>query len=227
MRESVRGETMTELEHQGMPGPTLPSRKANTMQPLIDQNGPYQTIFFVVVAITVIPAALATLWLRVRPGASKRDSGSFFGIQTAAGLGILVAYWLARHFSAGTITPFRTEVFALGIALIPLGMLLNVYAVRHLGRYFTVQIAVRPDQPVVETGPYRFVRHPAYTGQLITILGVGVALTNWASVATILALTLVGYGYRIGVEERVLREALGAPYAEYMSRTRRLIPFIF
>jgi protein-S-isoprenylcysteine O-methyltransferase Ste14 len=205
----------------------LPDRTANAMHPLIDHNGPYQTIFFAVLTITAVPALLATLWLRVRPGASKRDRGSFFWIQTVAGLGVLVAYWLARHFTAGTIIPFRTEVFALGIALIPLGMLLNALAIRQLGRYFTVQVAVRPDQPVIQTGPYRFLRHPAYTGQLITFLGVGLALTNWASVAAILAFALAGYGYRIGVEERVLREELGAPYIEYMSHTRRLIPFIF
>ena len=197
------------------------------MQPLIDHSGTYQTVFFTVLAITGVPAALATILLRVRAGASKRDRGSFVGIQTVAGLGVLVAYWLARHFGPGTITTFRTEVFALGIALIPLGMILNAYAIRQLGRYFTVQVAVRPDQPVVQTGPYRYLRHPAYSGQLVTFLGVGLVFTNWTSVATILALALAAYTYRIVIEERVLRQELGRPYVEYMQHTRRLIPFVF
>ena len=197
------------------------------MQPLIDHSGTYQTVFLTVLALTGIPAALATILLRVRAGASKRDRGSFVGIQTVAGLGVLAAYWLARHFDPGTITTFRTGVFALGIALIPLGMILNAYAIRQLGRYFTVQVAVRPDQPVVQTGPYRYLRHPAYTGQLVTFLGVGLVFTNWASVAVILACALAAYAYRIGIEERVLREELGTPYVEYMRHTRRLIPFVF
>ena len=202
-------------------------RKAIMMQPLIDQHGTYQTVFFTVLAITAIPAALATIRLRVRAGAAKHDRGSFVGIQAVAGLGVLVAYWLARHFSAGTITPLRTEVFALGIALIPLGMILNAYAIRQLGRYFTVQVAVRPDQPVVQIGPYRYLRHPAYSGQLLTFLGVGLVFTNWASVAAILAFAFAAYAYRIAIEERVLREELGQPYVEYMRHTRRLIPFVF
>jgi protein-S-isoprenylcysteine O-methyltransferase Ste14 len=118
-------------------------------------------------------------------------------------------------------------VFALGIALLPLGMLLNAYAIRQLGRYFTVQVAVRPDQRVVQTGPYRLVRHPAYTGQLLAMLGVGLVFTNWASITVILLLTLTAYGYRIRVEEQILQHELGAPYVEYMSHTQRLIPFIF
>lgn len=197
------------------------------MQTLIDHSGTYQTVFFTVLAITGIPAALATTFLRVRAGATKRDRGSFVGIHSVAGLGVLVAYWLAHHFSLGTITLFRTGVFTLGVALIPVGMILNAYAIRELGRYFTVQVAVRPDQEVVQTGPYRYLRHPAYSGQLVSFLGVGLVFTNWASVAAILAFAFVAYSYRVRIEERVLQEELGAPYVAYMRHTRRFIPFVF
>lgn len=98
---------------------------------------------------------------------------------------------------------------------------------RILGRFFTRDVAAQAGQEVVQEGPYHLIRHPAYTGTLITLLGVGLALTNWASLIATLVVPLAGYLYRISVEERLLQEALGEPYRVYMQKTRRLIPFIW
>jgi protein-S-isoprenylcysteine O-methyltransferase Ste14 len=95
-----------------------------------------------------------------------------------------------------------------------------------LGRYFTFQVDVHTGQTVIETGPYRYIRHPSYSGALITVFGLGLALGNWASILALLACVLIGYAYRIRVEEAALVTALGQPYSEYMSRTARLIPFL-
>ena len=57
---------------------------------------------------------------------------------------------------------------------------------RVLRRFFTGYVAIHPDQRVVERGPYRLVRHPSYSGTLLTTLGMGLAMTNWASLATII-----------------------------------------
>jgi protein-S-isoprenylcysteine O-methyltransferase Ste14 len=87
-------------------------------------------------------------------------------------------------------------------------------------------VAVAPGQTVIETGPYRLIRHPSYTGFLITLLGFGLCLTNWLSLLVIMACALIGFSYRIHVEEQVLQEQLGQRYQEYMRRTKRLIPFV-
>jgi protein-S-isoprenylcysteine O-methyltransferase Ste14 len=79
---------------------------------------------------------------------------------------------------------------------------------------------------VIEAGPYRYIRHPSYTGALITVIGLGLALGNWVSFIAMLACISVGYAYRIHVEEAALVSALGQPYREYMSRTARLVPFV-
>ena len=107
-----------------------------------------------------------------------------------------------------------------------LGVALRWYAVETLGRYFTRTLTVQADQSVVDVGPYRYVRHPAYSGTLLTMLGVGLALMNWASLLAIMVCAGAGYGYRMHIEERFLREELGQPYIDYMRRTRRLIPFV-
>ena len=80
---------------------------------------------------------------------------------------------------------------------------------------------------VVDTGPYRVLRHPSYTGILVTLLGMGIALDSWASVAVAFLLPLAGILRRIGEEEQVLRRELGEPYRDYSRRTSRLVPGIW
>jgi protein-S-isoprenylcysteine O-methyltransferase len=96
-----------------------------------------------------------------------------------------------------------------------------------LGRFFTVQVAVHQDHQVVRAGPYRRLRHPAYSGALIAFLGLGVLTGSALSLAIILAGTGAAFLYRIEVEERALRSRLGADYAEYARATNRLIPFVY
>jgi protein-S-isoprenylcysteine O-methyltransferase Ste14 len=80
---------------------------------------------------------------------------------------------------------------------------------------------------VVQSGPYRYIRHPSYTGALITLAGLGLALGNWLGLLALLGCMTIAYGYRIKVEEAALVAALGEPYRLYMARTRRLVPFLF
>jgi protein-S-isoprenylcysteine O-methyltransferase Ste14 len=88
-------------------------------------------------------------------------------------------------------------------------------------------VAIQPGQAVVENGPYRLIRHPSYSGALITIFGVGLALTNWLSLIGVMVITFIGYSYRVWVEEETLANVLGEPYLQYMKRTKRFIPFVY
>jgi protein-S-isoprenylcysteine O-methyltransferase Ste14 len=120
----------------------------------------------------------------------------------------------------------RKAVFFAGITLMLAGLAFRFYAMSVLGKFFTYDVAVQAGQTVVEAGPYRYIRHPSYTGGLMTLAGLGLALGNWASLAVLMVLMGVAYGYRISVEEAALAGALGEPYKEYMRRTWRLVPFL-
>ena len=115
----------------------------------------------------------------------------------------------------------------IGLLLILLGVALRWYSIWTLGRYFTRDVAVSAGQQIVQHGPYRAIRHPAYSGTFLTMLGVGLAVTNWASLLVLLTCVLAGHLYRVQVEERALIQAIGQPYIAYMQRTRRFIPFVF
>jgi protein-S-isoprenylcysteine O-methyltransferase Ste14 len=164
---------------------------------------------------------------RLRAGARRQDKGSHMVLLCLIVIGLLLGLLLALKVPAAAMTSAPDLLFWPGILLMYAGIALRFYAIKCLGRYFTTSVAVAAEQTVVETGPYRFIRHPSYAGFLITWLGVGLSLTNnWLSLLVIMGCALAGFAYRIHVEERVLQERLGQRYQEYMQRTKRLIPFV-
>lgn len=80
------------------------------------------------------------------------------------------------------------------------------------------------DQAVIERGPYRWVRHPSYTGLLMTLAGIGLALGNWAALAMLIVVPTAGLVVRIRCEERALLEGIGEPYRRFAATRSRLIP---
>lgn len=122
--------------------------------------------------------------------------------------------WLARAYGAG-------------VAIFSVGLLLRWYAIVHLGRFFTVDVAIAADHRLVDSGPYRFVRHPAYTGALLAFLGFGICLGNWVALLLVTVPIMRAFLHRIVVEEAALSAALGATYREYAARTRRLLPYVY
>jgi protein-S-isoprenylcysteine O-methyltransferase len=121
----------------------------------------------------------------------------------------------------------RTSLFFVGICLMLLGIALRWYSAATLGKYFTFDVAIQTEQILVEAGPYRYIRHPSYSGALLTLLGFGLALGNWVGLVAALSSLGLAYAYRIPVEEAALAAALGEAYKQYVRRTWRLVPFLF
>ncbi|MGA8762673.1 MAG: isoprenylcysteine carboxylmethyltransferase family protein, partial [Candidatus Sulfotelmatobacter sp.] len=121
----------------------------------------------------------------------------------------------------------RLLVFLAGVVLMLVGIALRQYAMAVLGKYFTFDVAIQSGHALVDKGPYRYVRHPSYAGALLSLLGFGLALGNWAGLAAALFCMAFAYTYRIKVEEAALTAALGEPYKKYVSRSWRLVPFLF
>lgn len=166
---------------------------------------------------------------RFRGGARHDDRLSRLGILAAMGLAFALA-WPASVWGRAAIFPnnpaLRSVVFYLGLALMAAGLVFRYWAIRTLGRYFAPDVSLERDHRIVDSGPYRYLRHPSYTGTFITILGYGLALTNWLSLAIMLVIPGLAYGYRMVIEERALLDTFGDDYRAYMRRTRRIIPFI-
>ena len=199
------------------------------MLPLIYTVPAYIITFVSVIVISRVSETIGIYWRRSQrdPTAHKADRGSLVVMSVVTGGGVIVACALAAVWTGAAIPWLRPQVTIAGIVVILLGTALRWWAIFTLGRYFTIDVAVRSTQSVVQSGPYRFMRHPSYTAILIMLLGVSMALANWASLVAMLAGGLIGLLYRVRVEERALVEGLGQPYMDYMRTTRRFIPFIF
>lgn len=147
---------------------------------------------------------------------------TFFAVVMAIAAAVIGALWLdgLRQFAigGGRLTIVAGEVLAVA------GMALRIWAILTLDKFFTFVVGIAADHRVVQHGPYRLLRHPGYAGALLTLLGVGVALSNWLSLLLIVAVPVLALGIRITVEEATLASALGAEYLSYAGRTARLIP---
>jgi protein-S-isoprenylcysteine O-methyltransferase Ste14 len=174
----------------------------------------------------------AVVWLFVelrestnrRPEATLSDHGSRMYIRVASAVGIVGAVVLTRNVSSGRVSPDAAWV---GLAVFWCGIALRFWSFRTLGRYFTFTVQTSVDQPVITSGPYRFVRHPSYAAVLLMVMGVGLFLGSWWAFAWLTASVFCGLFLRIRVEERALLLQLGDRYETYAASHKRLVPFIW
>jgi protein-S-isoprenylcysteine O-methyltransferase len=129
-------------------------------------------------------------------------------------------------YSGALAARYAAWMWIAGAIVASIGLALRLRAIHVLGKSFTATVAVREDQPVVCSGPYRWIRHPSYTGAMLTALGVILALGSLAGFVAFGALVVPAYLYRIAVEERLLLDRLGEAYSEYRRQTWRLVPWV-
>lgn len=198
------------------------------MQALIVQSHFHLAVFYIALCVCFGPEFIGNFFQRPEPGAVKRDRGSHAVLYLALIPAMFVAFFCVNGgVAAATLTWHQPLLFWIGIALMLAGLGFRWYAIKALGKFFTRDVATRAGQYVVDTGPYRLIRHPSYSGALLMFFGMGLAMTNWASLLAIMAGVLVGYGYRVRVEEQALCTDLGQPYRDYMQHTRRFIPHVW
>lgn len=163
--------------------------------------------------------------LRRRAGATNTDRGSLMAVRVGAIAGALLAASVARI--SATAFVYGPALMVSSIGLMWAGIALRWWSFRTLGRYFTFQVMTSPDQPVITSGPYRYLRHPSYTGILLILAGVGVGYGNLLSLLALIVLPLLGFINRIRVEEAALSATLGDRYTTYAMGRKRLVPFVW
>ena len=159
------------------------------------------------------------------------DKFSFFIVWLSTIPPILFAYLIQKHFifsdGFGSFDALFPLLGYLGCLFIALGLTIRLMAVITLKQQFTTTVSIVERHKIVETGIYKFIRHPAYLGYLASLLGIGLVLGNWVGLAAVVAFPLLGIMYRIHVEESVLLNYFGSAYQDYANRTKRLLPRIW
>ncbi|MCI4335686.1 MAG: isoprenylcysteine carboxylmethyltransferase family protein [Thermoplasmata archaeon] len=164
-----------------------------------------------------------------RQGAPRRppstiDRGTYPFIAVALAIG-MVSTMFSFFLGIGGYFPLWTT--AVGVALMVIGLATRLWALTTLGRFFTMPITLSADHRIVRDGPYRWLRHPSYSGGFLTAVGMPLVLgTPMGLVITVLACA-TAYVYRIRIEEAALVARFGESYREYSGKTWRLIPGIY
>ena len=181
------------------------------------------------IAVLLFPVSEITLGIVKRSrdrGARSDDRGSMRVLWVTIVLAVAVAVVVQDVAWARLPGPAYVSRL-LALVLLVGGLVIRWIAILTLGRFFTVDIAIHSDHRVVQSGLYRFVRHPSYTGLLLAFLGLGVHFDNWLSILILMIpITLAVYN-RVVKEEAALTASLGSEYGAYCSRTRRFVPGLF
>jgi protein-S-isoprenylcysteine O-methyltransferase len=145
---------------------------------------------------------------------------------TVVSIGFTVAaeFVPALMGNAGKISPVSPYLGYFGCLLMICGLVVRFVAIAILNKQFTVNVAIVKNHEIVDKGLYSIVRHPSYSGRLLTFLGLGLAFENWISLIILCVLPLASTLYRISIEEGVLVEHFGTAYKDCRNRTKALIP---
>ena len=149
------------------------------------------------------------------------DGGSYWLLITA----VFLSFGLAFSGRAVGAVLLPEWVRYGGLGLIAAGIALREWAIFTLGRHFSVVVAIEKDHQLIQRGPYRWLRHPAYTGGLLAVVGLHLAMGNGWTLLAAMVVLLPAFVYRLRVEEQVLLMHFGESYRAYQQRTWGLLPW--
>jgi protein-S-isoprenylcysteine O-methyltransferase Ste14 len=188
--------------------------------------GPEETVILIVSLLWLFSEIVGgKIVPRLRGGGTVRARGDR-GSRLIIWLSIFVSIAIASLLGTNGVTPLPEAFFYLGIVLMLAGIALRQWSIWVLGRFFSTTVRILSDHRIVTNGPYRVIRHPAYTGGLLTLMGLGLGSRTWAGTLIILVLFGIVYNYRISIEEKAMRKEFGQEYVDYAKKTKRLIPFL-
>ena len=191
--------------------------------PLIFRHGPAATVFTVAVAAWLVFELVMRARQRRQAGRPASADPTFSILIACLVAAVIAAEVLGREgrlpWPGGLAWPAVA-----GIAMITAGIGLRAWSIATLGRFFQYQITIQPGHQVVTSGPYRHLRHPAYTAIALILAGIALACDDVWSLAAAAALGGTGLAVRIRAEERQLTQALGADYQHFAAGRKRLVP---
>jgi protein-S-isoprenylcysteine O-methyltransferase Ste14 len=154
----------------------------------------------------------------------KKDNGSESMLWLAA-IGSVTLASLISIYSIWPITTNKTLFYLPPIVMVS-GIIFRFVAIHQLGKFFTVDVVLQKDHQLIQSGLYKHLRHPSYTGALITFIGFGLSLNHWISFFLVFLSALISFNIRMTLEENALISLFGDSYYEYKKRTWRVFPFV-
>ncbi len=186
-------------------------------------------IIFVCLLLSELFIFFYTMQRDLRTQTSKRDYGTKWLLYGNFTVCLLTSVWAV---SQGAPTLLRQLVFPsfvadIGTVFIAAGIVIRLNAVLTLKKAFTLHVQTTAGQHLVTSGLYHTVRHPAYSGSILSLWGVALAFRNIAAVCFVFLSCMICYSTRIRVEEKALQAQFGKEYEDYKRDTYRMFPYLF
>jgi protein-S-isoprenylcysteine O-methyltransferase Ste14 len=185
---------------------------------------------------TAYPAgAVIHFWILKRPFWETKDGGraiaeekgdrSFWLILP----GMLATFFVPplEYLYLASFMPRTVWMQFAGLVLIVAAIGLRLGTRAAMRGQYSGHIQVTERHQFIQSGPYRYVRHPGYAAYFLMVLGICLGYSSLIGLAAIPILLLPGFAYRLEVEERLLAEAFGSDYEAYLRSTRRILPGIW
>lgn len=183
-------------------------------------------IFMIIFSLWCVSLLLERLIMRkenINIIKARGDKGTYFLVYLTVLFSVIISFVLGFN----GLLRLPTIVSYIGILCILSGTILREFSILTLDQYFSFQISIVEDHRVVDSGPYHLIRHPAYTGIILSLLGISLALSSMVAVLVVIVICTIAFGLRIEFEEKLMLEEFGDDYLDYKSRTKKLIPFIY
>ncbi len=184
--------------------------------------------FLILMGTGYITGGAIYLWVKKKPtSAAREETGDrSFWLVLPGFLAVFFAPPL-EYLYLPVLLPRGSGAQIAGLALIGLGLLLRIWTRMALREMYSGHVQVLAGHRLVQSGPYRWVRHPGYAGFILMALGVAIGYSSIVGLAATLALLLPGLVYRMKVEESLIAEQFGDQYRQYAQGTKRLIPGVW
>jgi protein-S-isoprenylcysteine O-methyltransferase Ste14 len=121
------------------------------------------------------------------------------------------------------IVPWSPAIGVICVALVAVGLIVCIWARNHIGKNWSGRVIVQTGHQLVRTGPYRFVRHPIYSGILLMLLGTAIERGTIAGVCGFILL-LIAIVWKLSLEEQLMSEQFGDDYRQYRREVKALVP---
>lgn len=131
-------------------------------------------------------------------------------------LGVLAVPFMERTWTG----------YSIGVVLVGLGCAYAILARRYLGANWSGSVTLKQDHSLVQSGPYRYIRHPIYTGLIAAFAGTTLAIGEWRGLLALL-LVCVSLVFKLRREERLMLEHFGTSYTDYRRVSWALLPWIY
>ncbi|MGE5072981.1 MAG: methyltransferase family protein [Anaerolineae bacterium] len=194
-------------------------------QPTIGSSSVYASVF----GLSFLCWLLFEMWVFSRDrGKQRRGSlGSGLLVITVFVAGIIIGMNMPNIAPSFNIQDHAGIHFVAGIVLVWAGLVLRYWSIRTLGRFFSTRLVIQDRHELITSGPYSILRHPSYTGAVLTFIGFGLGAGNWLSLLVLLATALISYAWRIRSEEKLLLAEFGDAFLQHKKHTWAIIPFVW